>query len=290
MPVSYTHTETKERIISLISTKGPSLPVQIARMMNISPLFASAFLSELYGEGKLRISNLRVGSSPLYYVSGQETELEKFIQYLNQKEREAYFLLKEKKILDDEIQQPAIRVALRAIKDFAVSFRDNQKTFWKFFNLPIQEISVAPISPVVSAPKSQLPIASVEVQEKSDKSAELINKKPAKIEGESQFQRQIKEYLTAKNIEILEFISDKKKELIAKVCANTIFGKQEFYLAAKDKKKITETDLNNILQKSDSLNMPAVIISSGEMDKKAKEYHKIWKNMLKFERCSFDKI
>ena len=96
----------------------------------------------------------------------------------------------------------------------------------------------------------------------------------------------MKEYLTAKDIEILELILDKKKEINAKIRIDTLFGKQEYYLIAKDKKKVTEIDLNSAVQKSNSLNMPAVIMSPGELDKKAKEYSKLWKNLLKFEKLS----
>ena len=36
--------KTKERIISIIDEKGPSFPVQIARAINVNPLFTSVFL------------------------------------------------------------------------------------------------------------------------------------------------------------------------------------------------------------------------------------------------------
>ena len=136
--------KTKEKILSAIQVKGPSLPVQIARTIGVSPLFAAAFLSELYEEGKLRMSHMRVGSSPLYLLPGQEEMLTNYTEYLNQKEKEALSLLKKEKILDDEKQHPAVRVALRSLRDFALPLKiktnEDIKLYWKYFTIPDSEI------------------------------------------------------------------------------------------------------------------------------------------------------
>ena len=129
----------KERIISLLNLKGPSLPIPLARTVGVSTLYISAFLSELYSEKKVKMSNMKVGSSSLYFLEGQESQLENFVEYLNNMEKEAFFLLKENNYLDDDLQSPAIRVALRAIKDFAIPIRvgvdGNDKIFWKYYLL-----------------------------------------------------------------------------------------------------------------------------------------------------------
>ena len=129
----------KEDIISFIKNNGPSLPVHVGKAIGVLPLFASAFLSELYAEKKIRISDMRVGSSPLYYIEGQEPLLEKFSNHLNIREREALEILKKEKVLIDDEQTPVVRVALRAIKDFAFPIRvrvnEDVKTFWKYFSL-----------------------------------------------------------------------------------------------------------------------------------------------------------
>ena len=98
--------QNKDRILSLINMRGPSLPVQIGKAIGLEPLFASAFLSELYAEGRIKLSNLRVGSSPLYYLPGQEQMLEKFVEYLNQREKEAFQILKKENLLEDEKLSP----------------------------------------------------------------------------------------------------------------------------------------------------------------------------------------
>ena len=129
----------KEKIISIFKRRGPSLPIHIARETELSILFASAFLSELLAEKKIKISNMRVGSSPIYFIPGQEFMLEKFSEFLKSKEKEAFLLLKEEKFLKDSKQEPAIRVALRELKDFAIPFKKDEEIYWRYFNVPESE-------------------------------------------------------------------------------------------------------------------------------------------------------
>ncbi|MGY4884606.1 MAG: hypothetical protein ACP5NZ_03445 [Nanobdellota archaeon] len=124
--------KTREKILSILRMKGPTLPVFISQDTGISMLFASAFLSELLSDKLVKMSHMRVGNSPIYYIPGQETQLERFGSYLKSKEKEAFLLLQEKKFLRDADQPPAIRVALREIKDFAFPFRRANETFWRY--------------------------------------------------------------------------------------------------------------------------------------------------------------
>src|SRR3989304_3025980 len=123
----------KNRMVSFLERKGPSLPVHIAKDVNYSILFTSAFLSELFAEKRIKMSSMRIGSSPLYFLEGQEPMLEPFSSHLKSKERESFLLLKEKKYLKDIEQPPAIRVAIRSINDFALPYLRNKELFWKYF-------------------------------------------------------------------------------------------------------------------------------------------------------------
>jgi hypothetical protein len=122
----------KEKIKDFIEVNGPSLPVHISGHLRLNSLLASAFLADLLSEKELKISNLRVGNSPLYFIRGQEFQLEKYANYLPGKEREAFYLLKEHGVLQDRFMLPPIRVALRAIKDFAFPFEYNDDLYWRF--------------------------------------------------------------------------------------------------------------------------------------------------------------
>ena len=68
--------ENHEKIVEVINEKGPSLPIQIARKLSMNSLFISAFLSELVNSKRIKVSHLKVGGSPLYFLDGQEEQLE----------------------------------------------------------------------------------------------------------------------------------------------------------------------------------------------------------------------
>lgn len=129
----------KERIISIIKTIGPSIPSYISSQINMSILFTSAFLSELLSEKRLKISNMRIGSSPIYFIPGQEPELQKYSTYLKSREKDAFILLRDKKFLKDSEQEPAIRVALRSIRDFAIPIKVSEELYWKFLTASEEE-------------------------------------------------------------------------------------------------------------------------------------------------------
>jgi len=295
--------------LGLIKLKGPSLPVQVARGINVELLFTGAFLSELYNEKRIKMSDMRVGSSPLYYLEGQENMLENFIEHLNVREREAFLALKKDKILEDDALTPVMRVALRAIKDFAVPLKirvkDNDKIFWKYFLLKdedvgskIQQILMPSIE---KKDETRVVQKALEVKDKKDKREKGVmerkevgevrdkrreikkEKKKIKVK-ESVFANRIRDYLLAKDIEILEAIFESKKEFYAKVRIDMMFGKQEFFMVARDKRVINEADLALGLQQAQTSRMPLLFVSNGKLNKKAEEHLKDWKSLIKIER------
>lgn len=285
--------EKKDKILSIINMRGPSLPIQIARAIDTQGLFASAFLAELCTEKKLKMSNMKIGSSPLYYLEGQENLLENFIEHLNSREKEAFSLLKKEKILDDSKLEPVVRVALRAIKDFAVPVRvrvdGDVKTFWKHFSLPENDVKKIIRDKLITKKpeekeKPEIKKISEEIKEKQVilKAEKEIKRAQKKIK-EYEFCKSIRDYIAGKNIEITEIILERKRELIAKIRIDIALGKQDFLLVAKDKKNINDNDLTLALQKAQSEKMPAYFISVGKLNKKAEEYLSEWKNLVKYD-------
>lgn len=301
--------ETKERIIEVIKKNGPELPVRVANAIGNNNIFTAAFMSELVGEQKLKISNMKVGSSPLYYISGQEEQLQKYSNYLNNKEKEAFNLLKQNNVLEDSQLEPAIRVALRHIKDFATPIqiidKGETKIFWKLHTLTnekakelIEKVINPPIKKqekaVITEQKIEEMSKKQEVKEiiqshivKEENPIIQIKKAPKLKEINSPFLDNINKLLIEKEYEITKEISIKKKEFTGKIKMQTILGIQEFYLVAKDKKKITLEDLVSTLQKANAEKMPALIISPGDIEKKAQEYFKEWNNLIKHQKVNF---
>ena len=120
--------EVKQKIINFLQEKGPSLPVHITKVTGMNLMISSAILSEMLNERTIKQSHLKIGSSSLYYLPGQEKLLENFSLNLKGFEKEAYIKLRENTILEDDSQIPAIRVALQGIKDFAIPiYKENKK-------------------------------------------------------------------------------------------------------------------------------------------------------------------
>lgn len=302
-------TPIKEKIISFLETNGPNIPVHIAKHINTNMIFASAFLSELLSNKKLKITHLRVGSSPIYYLQGQEPQLEKFSQHLKSKEREAYELLKEKRFLKDEEQEPAIRVALRTIKDFAFPIEEEGKIIWKYLTAKKEETSKKEIKKEsiqelsTQIPNSILQDTKIELEKieikKEDSKRDSIKKnfkeeketkeeddeKPKKKKKATQkkasqkknekFFNTIKEYLTNKNIQIEDIETFSKDNLILKINENN----QEKLLIAYNKKRITEEDIIKANRKASETNLKYDILSLGEPAKKTLNLVEAIKNL-----------
>ena len=275
------HLQVKERIVSFIKIKGPSLPVHIGKEINASILFTSAFLSELISEKRLKISNLNVGNSHLYFIPGNEPLLEGFSQHLRSKEKDAFELLKQKRILRDSEQHPAIRVALREIKDFAIPFKKDDQFYWKYLMVSDQELinkmREMPIKPQMVKEKTfEKPIISEQIivskkEEIKDKKKiikkEIFNKKTPQKKGDKFFNK-VKEFLSKSSIEILDVEDASKDNLILKIKINN----KERILVAYNKKKIDESDIIKAYKKSLELDLEYIILSLGEPVKKMNEF------------------
>src|SRR3989344_7473913 len=273
------HLQVKEKIISFIRFRGPSLPVHIGKEINTSILFASAFLSELISEKRLKISSLNVGNSHLYFIPGSEPLLENFSQHLNGKEKEAFELLKQKRILRDSEQHPAIRVALQEIKDFAIPFKKDDQIYWRYFMISDQElINKIREIPEIKTEKKELIIKN---EQKSPK-IEMAQSSPVKTKKKElkkikektsgkkndKFFNKVKEFLSKNSIEILDVEDASKDNLILKIKIN---GREKL-LVAYNKKKIDESDIIKAYKKSSELALEYIILSLGEPSKKMNEF------------------
>ena len=280
MPIQDT-TDVRKKIVSIINRRGPSLPVHIAKEINLSILFTSVFLSELVSDKEIKISYMRVGSSPVYFVSGQESRLENFSQHLQGKEREALALLKQKQILKDKEQEPAIRVALREIRDFAIPFKKEEEIYWKYYLVPeeVKEETKKEVKKTEKEITEEKPAKTIETEKPRKKQEKKeIKTKPSK-QKEIFFNR-VKEFLFQKVIEILEVIDFDKKELVLRVREL----EQEKLVVVYNKKRINDEDIIKASKKATELKLNYVILSFGEVPKKLKELLISTKNLSKIDK------
>lgn len=286
----------REKIVEFVKIHGPVLPVQISKHIGGSLLFSSAILGELVGSKRLLISNTRIGSSPLYYCAGQEEKLSILYNHLANKEKEAYTLLKEKSILRDNVTEPAIRVALRNIKDFAmplkVDFNGTSELFWKWYLISNEQSNelikkiLNPEEAVKEPEKIPEPIKeeiSIPLEEKKENVKDIAEEidifKPKKIRKErinkpltNEFFKNIKKFFEDNNIKVIasELIKN-NKEIDHIVEVPSPLGMLRFFVKAKDKTRVSGDDL--ILAQSKT-KLPIMFLSSGELNKQAEQHAK----------------
>jgi len=293
--------ETHEKIVNIIQEKGPSLPIQIAKKLDISSLFISAFLSELSKQKRIKISHLKVGGSPLYFIEGQEEQLEPFYKYLHPREAEAFLLLKKNEILKDSEQKPAIRVALRSIRDFSIGFKKQDEIFWRYFSVPEIEITKTlepekekeeekpkPTSKPIPKPTTKSTPKPKKSIIKSKKSTDfqnplIIKEKPKKQKTKSEFVENMIEILKNR-FTIIEEKDYKAKEYNCIIQIKSELGTINFLTQAKDKKSISETDLKKLLSNAQSIPLPAFLLYTGKLSKKAQEFAQTYSSVLKIKK------
>jgi flagellar biosynthesis GTPase FlhF len=134
-----------DKAAQLLREKGALLTMDIARALNLSSLIAGAVLSGLVSKKIAEVSSLKVGSSPVYYVPQRKHLLEQFVQHLGSKEKEAFDMLKSKKVIRDSELEPAERVAMSQIKDFAIPIEaiskdGSSEKFWKLYSISNEHV------------------------------------------------------------------------------------------------------------------------------------------------------
>ena len=283
--------ELRERIVESVKAKGPVLPVQISKEIGSNILMASAHLAELTASNRLKISTIKVGGSPLYYLPGQEAMLQKFAGNMNDKEKKAFDLLNEQKVLRDSEQEPVIRVALREIKDFAVplnvTHNSNKEVFWKWYLAGNEEAEslIKQKLQILEKPiekKIERPVEAVQKQAvKEQKPAESFQKdaKPLKEkrkykprEKEDAFLKDLMKFFEKNKINIVGTdIIKKNSEIDFVVEIPSVVGSLQYYCKARNKKRINDSDLSNAYVKGQLKRLPVIVLSPGELSSKAQD-------------------
>ncbi len=304
----------KERIISILNFEGPNFPSPIASKLQTSILFTSAFLSELVSEKRIKITNMKVGNSPIYFIPGQEEKLESLAEkHLKSKEKDTFILLKEKKFLKDKEQEPAIRVALRSIRDFAIPFnpKNSNELYWRYFLASEEDIKIPEekdedltnsknnLRDATRAQISEAPrVGGRDEDSQEEKPLEIFEKKEAKTKKKTQIKKtakkktspkvnekffnKIKEYLSENQIEISDIIGFSKNDITLKVKKDS----EEYLLVAYNKKTIREEEIIKAFKKSQEENLKYEILSLGEPLKKVSAFIEALENIKEIKKIN----
>lgn len=138
----------KESVLKVLQEQGPILPNQIKKIVGGDTLIIGAILSELLDGKQVLVSQTKFGSSPAYYLKGQEGKLGKLLPFLDAESQKALHLLKERKVIRDDRQKLEIRLALRNIRGFAIPFENKGQIWWKWHAVKEKEAAKLVLKPV----------------------------------------------------------------------------------------------------------------------------------------------
>ena len=257
----------KEKILEIVRL-GPTFPSKIAKQLGngADTMLVGAILSTLISTGDIKVSSVKIGGTPLYYIPEQESKLEEFLIYLNDKDKATFRLLKEKKVIQDSTQDPLIRVSLRTIKDFAKSFEiinQNKKIlFWKFYNISNEEANTLAKNIIISNIELENAEHNTEHDQKKNVDinnplngplAEIIKPKREEIIIE---QEQLKEPVVTYIKHVVK-ISKENKQIIQERDLPNFFEIIKTYITSKNldivsKEKVKKTEYNLILKNHDT--------------------------------------
>ncbi len=317
-----------DKILSL-ARLNPLLPASLAAQLGTNSIMAGAMLSDLVAKNQLRVSALKVGGSPLYYVPGNEEQLLNFKQHLNEKDQKTLALLKQEMVIRESSVEPLTRVSLAQIKDFAkpliVEYADKQERFYKWFSVSdddaknlirsilapdVKSDAVAnPSEKAVSELKSDVAAdvksdtkSEIKSDTKSDTTSDIKSdavisnsKLSAPVLSDSVTQsgklpvakhrkRSVKKsepgdawdkahnFFVKNNIKILEKqIIKKNSDYDLLVEVPSAVGNLQYYCKLKGKKLISDGDLSAAYVQGQIRKLPVILLTGGELSKKAKE-------------------
>lgn len=265
--------EKKDKVISFLEANGPSLPIRIAKTIEMDLVVASAIISELLSLKEVKMSHLKIGASSLYFLPGQEQRIEEYTDNLRSVEKSAFLKLRKNKLIIDEKEEPAIRVALRNIRDFAIPFKFNEKIMWKYAFASNEEIEKLLSSfkkeskievKTKEESKSKIEELKLETKIKKDETKKVenifVSSELQKDKPELKFLTEIKNFLKQKKIEFIEEVRTEKKEIMAIINVSSQLGSANFLLVAKNKKTVTKDEIEAAIQIATKNKMSCLLI------------------------------
>jgi len=280
--------EKEEQVLNIIKRRGPSLPIDIGKELGIETFLASAILSTLINKGYVKISHRKVGSSPLYYVAGQEQIVRnRLYSELNELEKKALERLKELRVAFKEELYPQERVLLSELRDFVAYLqvkKDNKEMFcWKHYSVSDEEfkrIIEERLEPKkIETKKIEIPLPTnntIKPKEPEDiKVEKSISPQPGKKtkpkEPKSSLDKKVLEYLNSLHATVL---SQKlgKNESTYIISVKTPFGDQKYLVKSKNKKSISDGDISKIYVEASSKKLPFILLTTATPSKKIREY------------------
>ncbi|MCD6547371.1 MAG: hypothetical protein J7K22_02345 [Nanoarchaeota archaeon] len=262
----------EEKVYQIVTYKGPILPIEVAKILGIETYLASAILSTLVNKNLVKLSFRKVGSSPLYYVKGQENKVREILfKELNELEKKTLERLKELKVAFKEDLYPQERFLLNDLKDF-VSYlqikKDDMEVFcWKHYSVGDNEFKeIIERKLFKKEPEKQI--------QETKSQAEIPIKKEVKRKTKKISIKEFENKVLEKVKTFAEIIDKKTTKGSVRILAyvETPIGKQKVVIIAKNKRNLNENDISKIFVEEQKNKIPIVILIEKEPSIKLRKY------------------
>ncbi|MBN1923848.1 MAG: hypothetical protein JW791_03765 [Nanoarchaeota archaeon] len=273
----------KSKIVELIKSLGPIVPSEITSKLESNSVIISALISELIKEGVVKYSHKKIGSSPLYYLPGQENEVRKRLTpELKIPERKIVEFFDEKKLVLKNNLSPQQRFMVDDLKDFitplTLNINGEDKIFYKHYSISTQAI-------YDDMNKKKIKPAKVKSEGEKVKQMSLFNSPAAKTENKIKNQEVLVEaknelesfddlsdqFFTQYNLTLLESEVIKKGKEANFVVKAGYRIPQKYFVKYYKKKNLNEKDVSKAYADSQVKKMPCLIITIGKFSKKAEK-------------------
>lgn len=112
---------TKDNLLRFVRKQKYVIPADVSSEFETSTMIASAALSELAKEGSVKITHLKLSSSPYYYDKLQKESIQELAQkHFSSHDLNLYKKIKESQIINLNSLPPAEKISVQKVRDFAV--------------------------------------------------------------------------------------------------------------------------------------------------------------------------
>lgn len=109
-----------DAVYACLAEFGPMVPAEVVSKVGSNTIIVGAILSDMARSKRLLITHGKWGSSPLYYLPLHKDKIQRLYEKMNDKDKKAFTLIKEKLVLCDEQLNALERTCIRSLTDFAI--------------------------------------------------------------------------------------------------------------------------------------------------------------------------
>ncbi len=284
------------KIIDLLKSKGPLLPIEISKELRINFLFLNPFLSEFARQGKILRSYRKYGDSFIYYLPGQEEKVrEMLLKTLKYQEKLVIKKFEREKVLTKDELTPMERFFLSNLHDFILPYKlkvkDKEVDVFIYYKVDEEEARR-----IIKEKYFKEQVKEEKVTAKTNKKVEKIEKKKGnetiakeekvikeKVEVKERLERTIisksenvkvgikefDDFINQINARVLSIIEKKRNKVVAIIEYGKL--KEKKVACYINKKSLSINDVATFYLTIEKMKIPGIILFKGRISNKLKK-------------------